>query len=223
MMFKTKDQGDDFKMPNKQSSAPAGSTMPTAKDYKVPQAETHEKDAPKDDPIASSRRDLCARLVRLSDDQIGEVVGFLRVLDANRSNALTPVEDFIVSLPRTWGWAAADGRGLTPDDVAAELEAAREWFDDGLEITRDFNRRYAKAVAVEDRATSRGARTAREELSLLDAEIAEHEKAAQEPLDAAQQLRAAKAKLEAAVQKSPAILEDSMGQHTDLLRGGKTA
>lgn len=113
-------------------------------------AEVPEKDAPKDDPIASSRRDLYARLEKLRDQQIGDVVQFLRVLDADKSDSLTPVEDFIISLPRTWCWAEDAGRGMTPDDIATDLERAREWFDDGVEITREFSRRYPKAVAVEE-------------------------------------------------------------------------
>jgi hypothetical protein len=47
------------------------------------------------------------------------------------------------------------GSGLTPDDIISEIEGPsdsyREWFDDAVTITRDFNSRYAHVINADDK------------------------------------------------------------------------
>jgi uncharacterized protein YeaO (DUF488 family) len=77
-------------------------------------------------------------------------------MNFNRGNSITPVEDFILGLSRRWEDAMERGRGLNPDDIISDIEApsdgCREWFDDAVAITRDFNNRYAHVINADDKA-----------------------------------------------------------------------
>jgi hypothetical protein len=95
---------------------------------------------------------------KLDDEDVTHLENLLQVVESCRSNSLTPVEDFIVELGQRWVWSLEwDHCALTPDriiEIINSPDGMRGWFDDAVEITRLFNRRYAKAVAEKETADS---------------------------------------------------------------------
>ncbi len=79
---------------------------------------------------------------------------FLEVLQANDSNSVTPIEDFIADLPRWWKYGRERGEALTPDSIIEMINApgdgCRAWFDDAVAIARDFNRYYKEVLDKAD-------------------------------------------------------------------------
>lgn len=91
------------------------------------------------------RAELLARLQRqfaeMSTCEIRDIAWYADMEQSNRG-AHTPAEDFIDSLIMTHRL-----RGLTPDDVADDLEEFRRTFESIVTCTRNFNARYPKLVA----------------------------------------------------------------------------
>lgn len=150
-------------MPNKQSSPPEDSTMPCAKNRPLktaviplnsarsaPQVSEDVEDCGTIEKARAVRREIVSALADLGYWQVKQVRDFVEVVAANVSNAQSPIEDFIVDLPRHWKRSADDGRGLTPDDIVHMIDGPdemRSWFEDAVAITRLFSTRYAHAVA----------------------------------------------------------------------------
>jgi hypothetical protein len=93
---------------------------------------------------------------KLDDEDAINLERLLQVVEAHQNNSLTPVEDFIVDLG--WRWVQSLDKNyftLTPDriiEIVNDPDGLRSWFDDAVEITRLFNRRYAEAVAEKEKS-----------------------------------------------------------------------
>lgn len=65
----------------------------------------------------------------------------------SRHGADTPIEEFIHSIAMNYLCSLRPGeRGVTPEDVADELELFRGNFRDAIAVARRFNAQYAKEV-----------------------------------------------------------------------------
>jgi hypothetical protein len=114
----------------------------------------------------SKRLAIAKAAVELNEHEVGCLWQFLQVLEANHGNAKTPVEDFIVDLPRWWERGRKDGSGLTPDEIAhlldVENDGLRSWFDDAVTIARHFRKNYKSLLDEEDAKEAKQAAAASE-------------------------------------------------------------
>jgi hypothetical protein len=98
------------------------------------------------------RAHLSAALRDMNDHDVIRLRDFHRVVEANESNSLTPIEHFIVDLPLRWKREAKWGQGLTPDDIVELVnspDGPRSWFEEAVQITRFFNKWYPRVIAQE--------------------------------------------------------------------------
>ena len=81
-----------------------------------------------------------------SDYDLQQIVFFIEIIE-NLVGSNTPAEEFITGLVLTHGRDARDGRGLTPDDAANDLEVFRQEFDSMVVESKNFAAQYSKLLA----------------------------------------------------------------------------
>lgn len=94
-----------------------------------------------------ARSQLRSALRKMSEHDVQVLWALWMAIGPNNHGCDSPAEEFIHAVGLDYLFSLKPDRvGLTPDDVAQNLETFKNTFDDMLAVTRRFNLKYAEAV-----------------------------------------------------------------------------